>query len=171
MSNSSFTVKVEGAGKLINALSAYPKILRKYTHRLTTDEAVEYKRLGAGVIGEKETIRNPAFVNSAFVFNRSQGTSIDNIFASAGTAAPKSSGRFGGSYTGWAEVADPSLSAKRERVIGPGEPGRLNAWNRQEGAAAGPFKDNTKLKEFFGPAGTQGKTKYSVFGLSCQEKT
>ncbi|GHV89692.1 hypothetical protein AGMMS50268_01950 [Spirochaetia bacterium] len=157
MSNSSFTVKVEGADKLINALSAYPKILRKYTHRLTTDEAVEYKRLGAGVIGEKETIRNPAYVNSAFVFNRSQGTSIDNIFASAGTTAPESSGRFGGGYSGWVELIDPSIAPRRERVIGPASRG---------GSMAGKVKKNMRLdlskqipnsKNFSGPQVRPGK--------------
>ncbi|GHV82564.1 hypothetical protein AGMMS49991_11220 [Spirochaetia bacterium] len=83
-----FSVKIEGGKQLIDALSAYPKILRKYAHKLVTDEAVLYKQLGPGVIDEHEIIRSPGFVQSAFVFNRSQGTSIDNIHASAGTAAP-----------------------------------------------------------------------------------
>ncbi|GHU15226.1 hypothetical protein FACS1894163_01210 [Spirochaetia bacterium] len=122
------------------------------------------------MIGEHEIIRSPGFVQSAFVFNRSQGTSIDNIFASAGTAAPESSGRFEGSYTGWAEVVDPSLSAKRERVIGPASRGESMRGTVKKGQRLDPSKTIPNSKNFSGPQVRKGKRNVQFMASLAKKK-
>jgi hypothetical protein len=159
MSNT-VSVKVIGMELLQNALAAYPKQLKAMTYKLMTDMAVEFKRQAPGVIARHETVRQPAFVKSAMIFERAKSTSgpgIDGIQASAGSAAPGSSAKFGEDFTGWIEQVVPSIKAKRERVIGPASRGGSMGGTVKRSMRLDPSKTIPNARNFTGPSVKSGK--------------
>jgi hypothetical protein len=159
MSNA-VSVEVIGMDLLQNALAAYPRQLKAMMYKLMTDMAVEFKRQAPGVIARHETVRQPAFVRSAMIFERAQSTSgpgIEGIQASAGSVAPGSSSKYGESFTGWVEQIDPSIKAKRERVIGPASRGGSMGGTVKRSMRLDPSKTIPNARNFTGPSVKPGK--------------
>jgi hypothetical protein len=173
MGKEMLSVKIQGAKELLAALTEYPKQLKAAAYKLTTDMAVEFKQQAPGVIAKHETVRAPAFVKSAFIFDRAKSTSgsgLDDIQASAGSAAPGSSAKFGPNWTGWVEQIDPSIAPKRQRVIGPASRGGSMAGTVKRSLRLDPKKTIPNARNFTGPSVKAGKRNVQFLASLAKKK-
>jgi hypothetical protein len=173
MGKEMLSVKIEGLKELQAALSEYPKQLKAVSYKITTDMAVEFNQQAPGVIARHETVRAPAFVKSAFIFERAQSTSgpgLDGIQASAGSAAPGSSPKFSPSFTGWVEQINPSIAPKRQRVIGPASRGGSMAGTVKRSMRLDPRKAIPNARGFTGPSVKAGKRNVQFLASLAKKK-
>jgi hypothetical protein len=147
MANDMISIKIQGMDEVQKVLAAFPKAARAAAYRLVNDQAVSFKRHGPEVIAAHETVRNPAFVKSAFIFEKAKhADSIDDIQASAGSIGPV--GEKFENFTGWIEQIDPSLAPKRTRAIGPSARGGSMAGNVKKAYRLDPGKNIPNARDF-----------------------